>query len=47
MIGIREIKICAQRIVRSSIMDIIWISSMLSRLISRWTTTVYRKEASG
>ena len=33
--------------VNEAICPIIWISSMLSRLISRWTTTVYRKEASG
>ena len=47
MIGISAIKICAQRIVLSSTRESSRICSMLKRLISLCTTTVYRKEASG
>lgn len=47
IIGIREIKICAHRMVLSSTIAISRICSMLKRLISLFTTTVYKKEARG
>lgn len=47
MIGMSDINICAQRIVLSSTTDNIFISSILNRLKSLFTTTVYKYDASG